>query len=166
MAEQGPGLVTAHGSFETFCPSRGVSRDRTSRKCHHRSPAELGEQLPVAISEDDVLDGAIRQRAVNQGFSQRQALKQLFSASYFLMPRQTAALKGVPNTKFPKWCMAVAETAPVAASRPCGATDHTGPTVKVTQLPDAFGEQSLPTVLLSRAQHEAVIRGGNVSNWV
>ena len=26
-AEQSPGLVTAHGSFETFCPGSGVSRD-------------------------------------------------------------------------------------------------------------------------------------------
>ena len=25
--EQSPGLVTAHGSIETFCPSRGASRD-------------------------------------------------------------------------------------------------------------------------------------------
>ena len=79
------------------------------------------------------------------------------------MPRLLAVLKGVPNTKFAKWCIAVAETAPVASPRPYGATDHTGPTVKMTQLPDAFGEQSLPTMFLSHVQHEAVIRGGNVN---
>ena len=48
-AEQGPGLVTAHGSFKTFCPSRGVSRDHTSRECHRRGPAELGQQVLVSI---------------------------------------------------------------------------------------------------------------------
>ena len=82
------------------------------------------------------------------------------------MPRLPAVLKGVPNTKFPKWCIAVAETAPVASPRPYGASDHAGSTVKMTKLPDAFGEQSLPTILLSHVQHEAVIRGGNVSNRV
>ena len=32
--KQSPGLVTAHGSFEAFCPSRSVSRDHASRDCH------------------------------------------------------------------------------------------------------------------------------------
>ena len=84
------------------------------------------------------------------------------------MPRLPAVLKGVPNPKFPKRCIAVARTAPVASPRPYGATEHTCPTVKIkmTQLPDAFEEQSLPTMLLSHVQHEAVIRGGNVSSWV
>ena len=31
-ADQSPGLMTAHGSFETLCPSRGVARDQTSRE--------------------------------------------------------------------------------------------------------------------------------------
>ena len=53
-AKQDPGLVTAHGSFETLCPGRGVSRDHASRECHRRGPAELGEQLLVSICQDDV----------------------------------------------------------------------------------------------------------------
>ena len=36
----------------------------------------------------------------------------------------------------------------------------------MTQLPDAVGEQSLPAMLLSHVQHEAVIRRGNVSSGV
>ena len=28
---QSPGLVSGHGSFETFCPSRGVTRDHAPR---------------------------------------------------------------------------------------------------------------------------------------
>ena len=166
--------MTAHGSFEALCPSRGASRDHTTRECHRRGSAELGEQLLVSISEDDVSDGAIRQRAVIQGFSWGHWLRAprhllihgRASASYILMPRLPAVLKGVPNTKFPKWCVAVAKTARVASPRPYGATDDTCSTVKMTQLPDAFGEQSLPTVLLSHAQHEAVIREGDVSRWV
>ena len=39
-------------------------RETTPRECHRRGPAELGEQLLLSISEDDVPDGAIRQRAV------------------------------------------------------------------------------------------------------
>ena len=141
-AKQSPGLMTDHGSLEALCPSWGVPRDHTTRECHRRGPAELGEQLLVSISEDDVPDGAIRQWAVVQGFSWGhwlRAVKQLLihgraSTSYILMPSLPAVLKGVPNTKFPKWCIA----------RPYGATDRTCPTVKMTQLPKAFGEQSLP----------------------
>ena len=43
---------------------------------------------------------------------------------------------------------------------------HTRSTVKMTQLPSAFGEQLLPNMLLSHVQHEAMIRGGNVRCWV
>ena len=82
------------------------------------------------------------------------------------MPMLPTVLKGVPNPKVPEWCMAVAETASVAPPRPYHATNHAGSTVKMTQLPDAFGEQSMPTMLLSHVQHEAVIRGGNVSSWI
>ena len=153
-AEQGPGLATAHGSFETFCPSRGVSRDHTSRKCHRRGPAALGEQLLVSIGQIGVPGGAIRQRAVVQGFSWEhwlRALRELLingpaSASYVLRPRLPTVLKGVPNSKFPKWCTAVPETALVDRMAP-----------QTMQLPDAFGEQSLPTMLVSHVQHEAVI---------
>ena len=48
-AEQSP-LMTAHGSFETLCPSRGVSRDHAPRECHRRGPVKLGELL-VSLSE-------------------------------------------------------------------------------------------------------------------
>ena len=41
--EQSPGLVTAHGSFEVFCPSHGVSRDQASRECHRGGSAKLVE---------------------------------------------------------------------------------------------------------------------------
>ena len=82
------------------------------------------------------------------------------------MPRLPAVLKGVPNSKFAKWCIAVARTAQVASPLPYGATWHTWSTVKMTQLPNAFEEQSLSTMLLSHAQHEAMITGGNVSSWV
>ena len=84
------------------------------------------------------------------------------------MPRLPTVLKSVPNTRFAKWCIAVARTAQVASPRPYVATEHTTTcsTVKMTQLPNAFGEQSLPTMLLSHVQHEAMIRGGNVITWV
>ena len=44
--------MTAHGSFETFRLSRGVSRDHTLRECHRRGPAKLGEQLLISFSRE------------------------------------------------------------------------------------------------------------------
>ena len=166
-AEQGPGLVTAHGSFEAFCPSRRKPRDHTSRECPRRGLAELGEQLLVSISEDDVPDRAVRKRAVVPRFSWRcwlRALKQLFihgrtSASCVLMPRLPTVLKRYrPHEGSWSGVLLLKKTALVASPRPYGTTDHTGLTVKMTQLPDALGEQSLPTMLLSHVQHEAVQR--------
>ena len=69
--EQSAELVTAHGSFEAFCPSRSVSRDHSPRECHRGGSAKLGEQLLVSFCEDDVSDGAIRKRAVVKWFSWR-----------------------------------------------------------------------------------------------
>ena len=66
-AEQSPRLVTAHGSFEAYCPCRGVSRDNAAPKCHRGGWAKFGEQLPVTFCEDDVTDGAIRERCVIEG---------------------------------------------------------------------------------------------------
>ena len=56
------GLVTAHGSFETFCPSRRRSRDHAPRECHRRGPAKLGGQMLVSVSQNEVPDRAVRTR--------------------------------------------------------------------------------------------------------
>ena len=78
------------------------------------------------------------------------------------MPRLPAVLKGVPSPKFPKWCMTVAETASVASTvrrhRPCRPHGQD----------DAAASESnrCPPCFLSHVQHEAVIRGSNVSSWV
>ena len=65
--------MTVHGSFETS--SHRESRDHTSWECHRRGPAELGEQLLVSTSLNDVPDGAVRKRAVVQRFSWRHWLR-------------------------------------------------------------------------------------------
>ena len=72
-AEQCPGLVTAPDSFETFCPSR----DHAPRECHRRSPAKLGEQLLVSVSQNDVPERAVQKGAVVQRFSWRYWLRVL-----------------------------------------------------------------------------------------
>ena len=51
--KQSPGLVTAHGSFEAFCPSRSESRDHASRVCRRGGSAKLGEELLVSLSLGD-----------------------------------------------------------------------------------------------------------------
>ena len=153
-AKQGRGLVTAHGSFEALCRGRGAARDHASRECHCGGAAKLREQLLVSVCQNDVPKRAV------QRFTWRhwlRALKQLLihgRTSYILTPRLPAVLKGVPNTKFPEVVYCCCRDC-TASSRPYGATYQTSPTVKVTQLPDAFGEQSLPTVLLSHTQHVA-----------
>ena len=76
-AEQSPGLLTAHGSFETFCPSRTAPRDPAPGECHRRGPAKIGEQLFVSVSQNDVPDRAVRKRAVVQRFSWRYWLRAL-----------------------------------------------------------------------------------------
>ena len=63
-AKQSPGLVTNHRSFETFCPNRGVTRDHAPLECHRRGPAELGEQVLVSVSQNDVSDRAVRKREI------------------------------------------------------------------------------------------------------
>ena len=69
-ADQRPGLVSARGSFETFCPSRGVSRGpRIAGSAIAEARAKLGEQLLVSVCRNDVPDGAVRKRAVVQRFS-------------------------------------------------------------------------------------------------
>ena len=116
-AEQSPGLVTARGSFETLCPSRGVSRNHTSRECHRRGPAKLGEQL----LKDDVPEGAVRKRAVVQRFSCRHWLRALrklptgcrTAGRCVLMP----GLSSATNAKFADRSAAPSGVAPATALR-------------------------------------------------
>ena len=121
-AEQSPGLVTAHGSFETFCSSRGVSRDRASRECHRWDPAKLGEQTHVSFRQSDVPDGTVRKRAAVQKFSWRdwlRALRELLTGGRaagccVLVPRLSSILEGIPNAKFTKRSVASAKVATAA----------------------------------------------------
>ena len=153
--------MTAHGSFGALCPGRGVPRDHTTRECHRRGPAELGEPLPVSISEDDVPDGAIRQRAVIQGFSWGHWLR---ATSWCPGCRRSCKVSPTRSSRsgvllFCRDCTGcvVATVWRHRSHRPHGQGDAAA---------DAFGHQSLPTMLLSRVQREAVIRGGNVGSWV
>ena len=160
--QQGPGLVSAQGSFETFCPSRGVARDHTSRECHRRGPAELGEQLLVSISWDDVPDGAVRKRAVVQRFSWRhrlRALRKLLPGCWttgrcVLMPGLSSVLEGVPNAKFAEKRVASAVVAPATALRSDGSAVHTGLAKKPTQLSHTVFKQPLTAMLLLHVLHE------------
>ena len=155
-AKQGPGLVTAHGSFETLCLSRGVSRDHTSRECHRRGLAELGEQLLVSISEDDVSYVAVRKRAVVQWFSWRHWLRVLrkvvtgcrTAGRCVLMPGLSSVLKSVPNAKFTERSIEPAGVAPATALRPDCAAVHPGLATELTQLSYTVFEQHLTSVLL------------------
>ena len=146
-----------------LCPSRRIPRDHTSRECHRRGPAELGERLFVSIGEDDVPDGAIRQRAVVQGFSWRQLAVDQWTCLRELRPDAQAAdgperclQHEVPEVVY---CCCRNCIGCIAATvwrhrprRPHGQDDAAA---------RCFRGASLPTVLLSHVPHEAVIRRGN-----
>ena len=94
-SEQSPRLVTAHGSFGTFCPSCG----------DHGGLAKLGEQMRVSFRQRDVPDGAVRKRAVVQRFSWKywlRALRELLTGGRaagrcILVPRTVLSWKVSPS---------------------------------------------------------------------
>ena len=140
-AQQSPGLVTAHGSFEAFCPSRGASRDHAPRECHRRGRAKLGELL-VPFCEGNVPNGAVWKRAVVKWVSWGHWLRAL---RRLLIGGRTAGrcilMSGLSSVLFTEWGIAVAQAATVASLRSDSATYDAGCTVDTALLPNAIWEQ-------------------------
>ena len=167
--------MTAHGSFETFCPSRSVSRDHASWECHRGGSAKLGEQLLVPIGEDDVSAGAVRKRAVVQRFSWGHWLRVLrkvlagcrTTGRCVLVPGLSPVLKGVPNFKLSESSIESAGVAPATALRPDCPAVHTSLSIKPTHLSHTVFKQHLTTVLLPLVLHETCAgrRHATVSSW-
>ena len=138
---------------EALCPSRGASRDHTSRECQRRGPAELGEQLLVSISLDDVSDAAVRKRAVVQWFSwghwlrvPRKVLTRCRTAGRcVLMPKLSSVLKSVPN-----------------AQRHGCATEDTDLAIEPTQRSHTVFKQHLISVFSPRTTSRGQM---GVGNW-
>ena len=101
------------GSGERGSSAQAVAHRETTHRGSANAEArrELGEQLLVSISLDDVSDAAVRKRAVVQWFSlgalaagsEEKVLTRCRTAGRcVLMPKLSSVLKSVPNAQRPR----------------------------------------------------------------
>ena len=102
--------MTTHGSFEAFCPKRvRISRNHAARECYRGGSARLGEQLLVSLSENDVPDGAVRERAIVEGVTWGHWLRRSLTSGRTvggctLMSGLSSVLKGVLEVHGEEYC--------------------------------------------------------------
>ena len=112
----------------------------------------------------NVPDRAVWKRAVVKRVSWGhwlRALRRLLTGGrtadrYILMSGLSSVLRGIPDTKFTEWGIAVAKAASVASLPSDSATYDAGCAVETAQLPNASWEQQVSSVFLPHVHDPSV----------